>query len=243
MNEIWKDVPGYEGIYQVSNLGNVKSLNYQHSGKEKLLKHSKDGRGYYKISLSKKKMFKVHQLVAMAFLNHIPNELKLVINHKDFNTLNNNVDNLEIVTNRTNSNRKHLKSSSKYTGVHWAKKAKKWESKIKIKNKTIYLGGFENEYDAHLAYEKALESINNNTFVLPEKRVKTSQYKGVSWNKCINKWTTQIIFKNKTIYLSCFENEYDAHLAYEKALMSINNNTFVIPEKKIKTSANNEKQK
>ena len=96
MEEIWKDIEGYEGIYQVSNLGNVKSLNYRRTGKEKMLKQIKDTGGYLLVKLSKnskEKNFKIHRLVASVFIEN-PNNYK-EINHKDECKTNNNVKNLE----------------------------------------------------------------------------------------------------------------------------------------------------
>ena len=95
MNEVWKDIECYEGKYQVSNLGNVKSLNYNHTGKEKLLKPI-NANGYLTVHLSinnNKKKYKIHRLVAEAFIeNH--KDLQ-IINHKDENKSNNCVANLE----------------------------------------------------------------------------------------------------------------------------------------------------
>lgn len=94
--EVWKDVVGYEGKYQVSDLGNVKSLNYHREGREKLLTQCKDSDGYLVVLLYKngrKKTCKVHRLVAEAFLC---NESGLPsINHIDENKQNNTVSNLE----------------------------------------------------------------------------------------------------------------------------------------------------
>lgn len=92
MEEIWKDKKDYEGHYQVSNCGRVKSIKF---GKEIILKQHIRG-GYYSVVLSKNgilKIFKVHRLVAQAFIPN-PNNLTEV-NHKDENKLNNNVDNME----------------------------------------------------------------------------------------------------------------------------------------------------
>lgn len=105
MIEIWKDIPGYEGKYQVSNRGEVKSLNYRGSGELKLLKQNTDKNGYKQVSLyknGKRKNHFVHRLVAMAFLPN-PNNLSIV-NHKDENPSNNNVNNLEWCTQEYNLN-------------------------------------------------------------------------------------------------------------------------------------------
>ena len=106
MEEIWKDVCGFEGKYQVSNLGNVKSLNYGRTGKEKLLSPSKDKDGYLYVNLYKNrehKIYKVHRLVLMAF-NPCENSHELQVNHIDENKENNNLSNLEWVTHQSNCN-------------------------------------------------------------------------------------------------------------------------------------------
>lgn len=153
MNEIWKNIPNYDGLYQVSNFGNVKSFkNYR---KGSILKPS-IGRGYLQLQLcknSKSKTFFIHKLVSMAFLNHIPCKMKFVINHINFNKLDNRIENLEIVTHRENSNKKHIKSSSQYTGVHFDKSRNNWRSYININKKRINLGRFKTELEAHNAYE------------------------------------------------------------------------------------------
>lgn len=158
-NEIWKTIEGFED-YQVSNFGRVKSFK---CGKEKILKPQIDGRGYYIVTLFKNysNIKNIHKLVAIHFLNHKPCGFKLVVNHKDFNRLNNNVDNLEIVTQRENANQKHIKSSSQYTGVSWHKIKNKWISRIRINGKLKHLGYFINEYDAHIAYENKLKELTN----------------------------------------------------------------------------------
>jgi len=111
MCEIWKDVPNYEGLYQVSNLGKVKSLERDivHMGnisriKEKVMKPFINRGGYYCVKLSKNqkyKSFKIHRLVALAFIPN-PNNYEC-INHKDENKKNNVVSNLEWCTKRYNN--------------------------------------------------------------------------------------------------------------------------------------------
>ena len=95
-NEIWKDIEGFEGKYQVSNFGNVKSLRYRNQKFAKNLTPKVTNRGYIAVMLSKNRKSKlalVHRLVAMAFVDN-PNNYSIV-NHKDENQQNNHVDNLE----------------------------------------------------------------------------------------------------------------------------------------------------
>lgn len=102
--EIWKDIAGYEGKYQVSSFGRVKSLNYRRTGREQILETHKNTYGYLMVSLWKNgkcKQSLVHRLVASAF---IPNPDNLPeINHKDENKENNRVDNLEWVLHKDNT--------------------------------------------------------------------------------------------------------------------------------------------
>jgi NUMOD4 motif./AP2 domain. len=159
--EVFKSIEGYPN-YEISNLGNVKSLKYKRGNKAKNLIATNNSGGYLILTLVNshgKKSFQVHQLVAIYFLGHKPCGFKLVVNHKDFDRHNNNVENLEIVSMRENTNQKHLKSTSKYTGVSWHKHNKKWMSCIVINKKLKTLGYFHNEYDAYLAYEKALKEL------------------------------------------------------------------------------------
>jgi hypothetical protein len=151
MEEIFKDIPNYEGMYQVSNFGRVKSLKF---GKERILKPATGKRNYLECVLSNKKTktVTVHQLVVITFLGHVPCGLKLVVNHKNFVRTDNRLNNLEIITVRENTNLKHINSSSKYTGVHWSKKNKKWHAQIYINNKVKYLGCFTDEIKASEAY-------------------------------------------------------------------------------------------
>jgi hypothetical protein len=170
MEEIWKDVVNYEGLYQVSNLGQVKSLPKEwitgigairkHYGM--ILKQSKNSRGYYMVNLSKDsiaKTYEVHQLVAVAFLGHEPCGLKLVVDHVNDNKTDNRLENLQVVTHRFNVYKTQGKYSSKYKGVYWKKNAKKWEADIRINGKVKYLGLFECELKAHQAYQDALKNL------------------------------------------------------------------------------------
>ncbi len=98
MKENWKDIKNYENLYKISNFGRIKREN-------KILHPSLNGAKYYVIQLSKNgkvKMFFIHRLVADAFL---PNPFNLpCVNHKDENTTNNSVENLEWCTYKYNTN-------------------------------------------------------------------------------------------------------------------------------------------
>ena len=117
--EVFRDVLGYEGLYQVSNYGRVKSLerknifycglrkkHLERPTKEKILNYNKSNRGYLQVCLTKdgkSKTYTVHRLVAKAFLPNLKN--KKQVNHIDGNKENNNIDNLEWVT--SSENNKH----------------------------------------------------------------------------------------------------------------------------------------
>lgn len=102
--EYWKLIKDYEN-YMVSSFGRVKSINYNHSGKERILKLRTDRHGYLRVNLwknNKQKNFLVHRLIAEAFLPN-PNNYPCV-NHRDENKQNNNVDNLEWCNSKYNCN-------------------------------------------------------------------------------------------------------------------------------------------
>ena len=123
MGEIWKDIQNYEGSYQVSNYGRVKSLSRVDSRgnkrNEKILKGRKNRQGYYDVALcknGKRKYCRINRLVAEAFIPN-PNNYPIT-NHKDENPSNNHVDNLEWCTYKYNNNygtciKRRSKSKSK----------------------------------------------------------------------------------------------------------------------------------
>lgn len=119
MIEKFRDIKWFEWLYQVSNLWNIKSLNYRRTWKEKLLKLNIDKDWYLQTSLWylwDRKIYKVHRLVWLNFIKNIDN--KPQINHKDWNKKNNNIENLEWVT--QNENQKH-----RFTYL-WQKIWNKW---------------------------------------------------------------------------------------------------------------------
>lgn len=168
MQEIWKDIKNYEGLYQVSNLGNVRSLNrirkngkkenqfYLHKGKT--LKPAVQSVGYKFVVLcknGKSKGYRVHRLVAETFIEN-PNNYNC-INHKDENRLNNCVDNLEWCT---------IAYNNTY-GTKQERHSKAMKKKV---------GRKINQYDLEGNFIKQWESIIDAEKYLNKKRASTPIY-------------------------------------------------------------------
>lgn len=152
MKEIWKDIKDYEGLYQVSNLGRIKSLiQYDVENgymNEEHIINGWNNRGYMSVCLTKNKKhrnFYIHRLVASAFIEN--EDSKPYVNHLDYNPLNNSVSNLEWCTQKENvnwsiehmrkprKNHKHSNTGEKYI--------------YKRKNKELYrviIKGYSKEY-------------------------------------------------------------------------------------------------
>ena len=165
--EIWKDIKGYEGLYQVSNLGNVRSLMFVNGTTFKprirLLKQQIRN-NYYIINLcknGKRKQHSVHRLVAQEFLENKQN--KEVVNHLDFNKLNNKVENLEWCTQKENvshslcnmKGKRHFNKDKVY-GVSFRKRINKYELVIDKK----YRGTFVTLEEAIKERDRILNEIN-----------------------------------------------------------------------------------
>lgn len=166
--EIWKPVVGYENLYEVSNFGRVKSLNYNHSGKERILKSFTNKDGYLYVDLcknGKRKKYRIHRLVAQAFM---PNTDNLpCINHKDENKQNNNIDNLEWCTAKYNIN----------FGT-------RTERRIKTISKPVLQytldGEFVKKYSSTIEVERNNSNFNH-TSISRCCRGKQKTYKGFIW--------------------------------------------------------------
>lgn len=170
-NEIWKDIPGYVGIYQVSNYGRIKSLSrliYRKNGQisktqGKILSPGIDKYGYYIVVLcnGKKETKTVHRIVALAFINN-PNNLP-EIDHKDGNRKNNKVENLRWVTRKENANN----PISKLRYSHAAKQIKNYkylmQSVRQIKDGKViaeYESMREAERQTNIAHSSIKKAIN-----------------------------------------------------------------------------------
>lgn len=168
--EEFQPINGYEGLYEISDLGRIKSLERKVQNnlglrtlRPQIMTSAPNHNGYLRVNLSKrqkKTRFSVHQLVAVVFLGHVIDGMNVVINHKNFCRTCNVKTNLEITSPRKNSDQKHRGHSSKYTGVHLNSTGGKWRAEIHLEGKGRYLGLFINEEDAAKAYETALNDYN-----------------------------------------------------------------------------------
>lgn len=125
MSEVWKDIKGYEGLYQVSNKGRVKSLDRYSSGRRRFckgqfLRENNSFVGYPLVHLSKynvKKGCRVHRLVIETFVPAV--EGKKLCNHIDGDKLNNHADNLEWCTHSENTTHAHAEGLIKYNNTSY----------------------------------------------------------------------------------------------------------------------------
>ena len=149
IKEVWKDIRGYEGLYQVSNLGRVKSL-LRGSTEGKILCPLEHRQGYLHVRLYKKgvyKQFSIHRLVAITYLDN-PNNF-LEVNHIDENKKNNRVDNLEWCTYKYNSNygtcrqkiSEHMKKRTGENNPFYGKKHSEETKKKMRDNHADFKGG------------------------------------------------------------------------------------------------------
>lgn len=157
MEEVWSDIPNYEGFYQINEKSQIKSI----AKKELILKQFINSTGYLNVTLYKNKLrkqFNVHRLMALSFLKpQLGNDE--IIDHIDNNPLNNRLCNIQITTKRINSSKDRNNKSSSYTGVSWYKNLNKWRASIYINDRVKHLGYFENEIEASERYVKELSTL------------------------------------------------------------------------------------
>ena len=154
--EIWKDIPKYEGRYAVSNFGRVWSLKKKKEGG--ILHWRINGCGYASACLQvcgNIKTIQIHRLVMMAFSDKYSD--KFIVGHINGNKLDNRLVNLRLTNYNGNSqNRKGKKNTSSiYKGVWFHKANGKWRTAIKINGDSIFLGSYNVEKKAALAYDNA----------------------------------------------------------------------------------------
>ena len=230
--EEWRDVPEYEGYYQVSSLGRIRSLDRTVTTKHGVERFYKgrviDGtvhNGYKQTTLRGNgigRRYTFSQIVSMAFLGHDPNGNTLVVDHINGDKSDDRVENLRIVTNRANittcfrSDRGSF--SSEHAGVSWDKSKSKWRAQIVHNGVYTRLGYYDTEIDASNTYQSALSKIKDGSFNHNDYKPKwTSEYKGVSFHKASNKWQAHIRINGKRKHIGLFKTELKAYQTYLKA--------------------------
>jgi len=154
MIEIYRDIPNFPK-YQVSNLGNVKSLKFKN---ETILSGGKTGlvRHYLAVNLytnKKSHSLQIHKLVAITFLNHTKVD-GFVVDHINNNSLDNRLENLQLITHRNNCNKE-----KEFVGVHFCNTRNKWIAKIQILGKSNYIGQYNLKSKALNAYNLKLKTL------------------------------------------------------------------------------------
>lgn len=208
MGEVWIDIKDYEGLYQVSNTGKVKRV----KGKKRHLTVYNEVYDFvYLFKKSKRKVFKIHQLVAIHFLNHVPCNMKLVVHHLDGVKTNNNVTNLKIVTQRENMHEYYGKN------VGITKRGNGWSIVIRIKRKPKYLGVCETLEEAIIHRDKTLLLIaqGNIDKIKVKQPIRYSNYKGVTFDKSRNKWKSTLTIDGVKYNIGRFNTEEEAIQACE----------------------------
>lgn len=149
------DIKGFEGLYLINKDGVIYS-----KLTNKYLKERVHHQGYLRVYLYKdRKVHRklIHRLVAETFIGN-PNNLP-VVNHIDGNVKNNNVDNLEWVTDRENATHSKMKRYTNLHGATYSKQIKRWRSQLWFNGTFISLGTYKTEYEAHCAYLKGIEKF------------------------------------------------------------------------------------
>lgn len=167
MTEVWENIKGYEGLYQVSNIGRVKALrkivhynNAQRTQEERIMRPEVIKKGYLRVLLCFKgtqKHQQVHRLVYSAFKGDIPEGI--LINHKDLDKKNNCIDNLELMTNRQNAHH-YRRSVGRSLPLGVSKVRNKYKAVIQINKKAIRLGVYDTPEQAGAVFQKAIIDFN-----------------------------------------------------------------------------------
>jgi hypothetical protein len=209
--EIWKDIDGFSGDYQISSITNVRSLK---KGNVKILKKVLSN-GYYHVGLCKNGIVTIsyiHRLVAIAFIPN-PNNLPCV-NHINNIRTDNRIENLEWVTHRENISHGYTfkKTTSKYTGVSFVPKYLNWRVCIIAGGEKYYLGAYPTEQEANNVYKKALKEFNEIGKITPYSNPKnSSKYRYVYFFNPTKKWGVRMTYKGKRYFFGYYKTEEDAY--------------------------------
>lgn len=156
-NEVWKNIPGYDGLYQASDLGRVKSRGNDKNRKEKILRSGKDIGGYLHVALwkdGKAKRFSVHRLVWEAFNGPIQEGYDC--NHINENKQDNSLENLNLMTRKENNNwgTRNRRISEKMTNG----KRSKWVIKLSLNNEILHFYQSTAQVERELGYDQGFIS-------------------------------------------------------------------------------------
>jgi hypothetical protein len=245
MEEIYKDIIGFEGKYQVSNFGNVRTIERVtifKDGRErhyenKVLICPTDSKGYPKIRLlnfnpNYGSTRRVHNLVWEAFGNgttiSFPDK---VIDHIDRNKQNNHISNLRIVSNRENTYNR--KGNLEFIGVRKNKKSDNYSCRIGFNYKDYHLGTFKTQEEAFERYNEALSHIDTDflewleIIETPKKSNSLDSRIGVYKSSTPNKFVSYITLNRKLYSLGTFDSDFDARKTFLEAKSQIKNGTFL----------------
>ncbi len=227
--EKWKDIPNWEGLYQCSDLGRVKSFGRKVFGgkafyftNDKIMKQNVCTTGYLHLTLQLKGLVlkkKTHQLVAMAFLGHVPCGYGIVVDHKNNNPLDNRLCNLQQITQLENL-KKDKKGITGFNNVYFEKG--RFRARFCFKGKLYCLGYFDNAEIAKntvdFVYKKLLNNENIDEYITSNKN---KYHKNISIDK--GKYRPRFVVNKKRINLPAFEKLEDAINCLNEAKKSYSN--------------------
>lgn len=212
-NEVWKDLDGYEGIYQISNLGRVKSFKNNLEGK--ILKVGSDNK-YQAKTFTKdgnRKSIYIHRLVLETFTYKSEEDVDHINGLKNDNRL----TNLRYLPHRDNINCYYDSKNGKH-GATLVAIRNNWRSTIRLENERYFLGNFSSKEEAHNAYKTARDNWEKYKKLPYIKKLKISKSIGVYRVESTGKFCTYFQKGYYNIYLGTYDTEEEAYKVYENAV-------------------------
>jgi len=211
MREIWKDVPDYEGHFQVSNMGRVRSMPYfDKAGNERRLRYRTprpNAYGYLRVTFFSGKSESVHRLVMAAFFG----ESEMTVDHINGIKTDNRLSNLRYMSRRENICDHWGKEPPRHKGTHYRKDCKKWCAILSANGKAHKIGNFCSEIEAAKAYEEARHRFEVYG-ELPKKR----EPKGFYYDRRSGKFVSEKIISGKKYWIGSFDSPDQAAKAYRE---------------------------
>lgn len=208
--EQWALPDKYFLKYMVSDLGRIKSLNYNNKGIEGIIKQSLSNNGYYHVRLKNKNNklmnIKTHQMVAIGFLGHTLDRFNKVIDHKNNVKTDNRLVNLQIVTPRFNTNKDKIKEGI-LIGDSWYKGENIWCPSVTIDNTLYKLGNYTTLKEASNAYNKAVYDWENDK-IKPFKKQRVKNC--IRFFKANKKWGVRIRYEGSYYHVGYYLTEIEA---------------------------------